>query len=122
MGKRILIIDDEESVRKGFSLSLEDAGYDADSAATGEEGLEKVKADQYDMILLDLKMPGMGGVNTLREIRKLYEDLPVYIITAFHAEFFSELQSATSDGIEFELLRKPIESDDLCAIVDGVIG
>ena len=122
MEKRILIIDDEESIRKAFSLSLEDAGYAADTAATGEEGLEKVKADQYDMILLDLKMPGMDGVETLRGIRKLYEDLPVYIITAFHAEFFDQLQSATKDGIEFELLRKPIESDDLCAIVDGVIG
>ncbi len=122
MEKRILIIDDEESIRKAFSLSLEDAGYAADTAATGEEGLEKVKADQYDMILLDLKMPGMDGVETLRGIRKLYEDLPVYIITAFHAEFFDQLQSATKDGIEFELLRKPIESDDLCAIVDGVLG
>ncbi|MFO8102357.1 MAG: response regulator [Dehalococcoidia bacterium] len=122
MSKRILIIDDEESVRKGFSLSLEDAGYETDTAADGLKGVEKVKNSQYDMILLDLKMPNMDGVATLREIRKLYEDLPVYIITAFHAEFFDQLQSATKEGIEFELLRKPIESDDLCAIVDGVLG
>lgn len=122
MDKRILIIDDEESVRKGFSLSLEDAGFEADTAANGIEGLEKVKKDKYDMILLDLKMPGMDGVETLRGIRKIYPDLPVYIITAFHAEFFGQLQAATNDGIEFELLRKPIESDDLCAIVEGVLG
>ena len=122
MAKRILIIDDEESVRKAFSLSLEDAGYETDTAADGLKGVEKVKSGEYDMILLDLKMPNMDGVATLREIRKLYEDLPVYIITAFHAEFFEQLQSATKDGVEFELLRKPIESDDLCAIVDGVLG
>ncbi len=122
MDKRILIIDDEESIRKAFSLSLEDAGYEADTAADGFKGLEKLKKGHYDMILLDLKMPGMDGVATLREIRKLHKDLPVYIITAFHAEFFEQLQKATKDGIEFELLRKPIDSDDLCAIVDGVIG
>ncbi len=122
MEKRILVIDDEEAVRKSFSLTLEDAGYAVDTASTGEEGMEKVNADKFDMILLDLKMPGMGGVSTLREIRKVNEDLPVYIITAFHEEFFDQLQSVTKDGLEFELLRKPLESDDLCAIVDGVLG
>ncbi len=122
MEKKVIVIDDEEAIRKSFSLTLEDAGYGVDTAATGEEGLEKVKNDEFDMVLLDLKMPGMGGVNTLREIRKIYEDVPVYIITAFHEEFFDQLQSATKDGIEFELLRKPLESEDLCAIVDGVLG
>ncbi len=122
MSKRILIIDDEESIRKSFSLVLGDAGYEVDSAASGEEGVEKFRNGQINMVLLDLKMPGMDGVQTLREIRKMDSDVPVYIVTAFHAEFFDQLQSAFKDDIEFEVMRKPVESDDLCAIVDGVLG
>ena len=122
MGKQILVIDDEESIRKSFNLILDDAGYEVDTAASGEEGVEKFRGGNFSMVLPDLKMPGMDGVQTLTEIRKMNESVPVYIVTAFHAEFFGQLQVATEAGIEFDVMRKPVESDDLCAIVASVVG
>ena len=122
MKKRILIIDDDEGIRKSFSLTLEDGGYGVDTAESGEKGVQVFGSSQYDLIYLDLKMPGMNGVETLRELRKTDEEVPVYIVTAFHAEFLDQLKHAAADGIDFQLLRKPIGSDDLIAITGGVLG
>ena len=122
MSKRILVIDDDEGIRKSFSLTLDDGGYGVDTAESGEKGVQMFRSGQYDLIYLDLKMPGMNGVETLRELRKTDKEVPVYIVTAFHAEFLDQLKHAAADGIDFQLLRKPIGSDDLIAITGGVLG
>ena len=121
MSKRVLIIDDEEGIRRSFSLSLEDTGYEVEAVASGEEAIEMAQGTKYDLIFLDLKMPGLNGVQTLRELRKIDKDVPVYIVTAFHAEFFDQLKSVEQDGIEYELLRKPVESADLVAVTKGIL-
>jgi DNA-binding response OmpR family regulator len=121
MIKRILVVDDDEAIRKSFALTFEDIEYEIDIVDSGEKGIDKRKKHEYDLILLDLKMPGMNGVQTLRELRKKDKHVPVYIITAFHEEFFDQLKSATRDGIDFEVLRKPIESEQLVSIVKGVL-
>ena len=122
MAKRILIIDDEESVRKSFLLALEDDGYDVDTAASGEEGIRSIKKHRPDLIFLDLKMPGMNGVDTLREIRKIDVDVSVYVITAFLKEFLDLLNAAVKQGVKFEVLNKPIESQQIRALVKGALG
>lgn len=121
MSKRVLIVDDDEAIRKSFTLTLEDTGYQTETAASGEKAIEMAQDSKFDLIFLDLKMPGIDGVQTLRELRKLDEDVPVYIVTAFHAEFFDQLKSAQEDGIEFELLRKPIGGAQLIATARGVL-
>ena len=121
MAKRILIIDDEESVRKSFILALEDADYEVDTAASGEEGVRSVKKVRPNLIFLDLKMPGMNGVDTLGEIRKIDRDVPVYIVTAFLKEFLDLLNAAVKRGIKFEVLNKPIESQQIRAIVKAAL-
>ncbi len=121
MSKRILIIDDDAAIRKSFILALEDTDYEVETAESGEKGIEKVGEAKYDLIYLDLKMPGINGVETLRELRKLDEDLPVYIITAFHEEFFDQLKSAAAEGIEFQLLRKPIGIDEIFVTTKGIL-
>jgi len=113
MGKRILVIDDEEAIRKAFVLALEDTAYQVDTAESGEKGIEMAKEANYDLIFLDLKMPGMNGVETLRELRKMDKDVPIYIITAFYEEFFEELKGVEKDGIDFEVLRKPFRSEQI---------
>lgn len=120
--KRILVIDDDEMIRKSFTLSLEDMEYQVDTAETGEKGLEMKKEGKWDLIFLDLRMPGMNGVETLREIRKIDTDVIIYIITAYHKEFFDELEIAVKEGMDFELLKKPVEKDQIVEVVKGVLG
>jgi len=121
MKNTILVIDDEESVRKSFALSLEDSGYGVDAAESGEKGLQMLHNKRYDLIFLDLKMPGMDGVATLEKIREKDKDTPVYIVTAFHEEFFSKLQKLTKAGIKYEITDKPLDSDMILLITRSVI-
>ena len=122
MLKRILVIDDEEPVRKSFVLALEDLGVEIDTASNGEEGLRKLKEKKTDLIFLDLKMPGMNGVEVLREIRKVDENVPVHIQTAFYKEFMDLLSAAVKEGIKFELLNKPVASEQIVAVTKGSLG
>jgi len=121
MSKRILVIDDDEAVRKSFILALEDTSYHVDIAETGRKGITMQKYACYSLIFLDLKMPGLNGAKTLRELRKVDKTTPVYIVTAFHAEFLSELKSLRQERIDFELLRKPIGLDEIVEITNAVL-
>ncbi len=121
MVNTILVIDDEEAVRKSFALALEDTGCRVETAESGSKGIEEVRSAKYDLIFLDLKMPGMNGVETLMEIRKIDREVPVYIVTAFHKEFFDQLRVAEEEGVRFELLRKPLSSDQIVLITKSIL-
>lgn len=122
MPKRILIVEDYEVIRNSFFLILEDMGYMVETAETGEKAIAMAKEKKYDLIFLDLKMPGLNGVETLRELRKIDKDVPVYIITAFYDEFYDELRRAHKEGIDFELMKKPIRGEQLATVVKGILG
>jgi CheY-like chemotaxis protein len=119
--KRILVIDDDEAVRKLFLLSLEETGYSVYTVSSGMEGIKARKEGQYDLIFLDLKMPGMNGVETLQELRKIDRDVPVYIITAFHDEFIAQLKKAEEEGLDFDVLRKPFDRRQLITAAKGIL-
>jgi DNA-binding response OmpR family regulator len=121
MSKRILVIDDDEAIRKSFTLALMRSGYEVETAESGESGIEKAGSGRYDLIYLDLKMPGLNGIETLRELRNRDRDIPIYIVTAFYDEFFQRLQEATRDGIDFEVLRKPLGGDQIAAITRSIL-
>ena len=88
MVQRILIIDDDEAVRKVFLLALEGSGFQTDTAPSGKSGLAMIEQVDYDLVFLDLKMPGMDGIETLRRIRDIAEDVSVYILTALFRGIF----------------------------------
>lgn len=119
--KRVLVIDDNEAVRDAFELALDDSGYAVEKADSGERGLEMVLSNKPDLVFLDLRMPGMDGVEVLREIRGADANLPVFIVTAFHQEYLDRLNDAKNDGISFELARKPLSGDQIRAIVKTVL-
>ena len=121
MSKRILVIDDDEAVRKSFILALEDTDYQVETVESGEKGFESVQTNKYDLVFLDLKMPGMNGVETLRELRKIDKSVPVYIVTAFHQEFFEQLEGVVKDGIGFEIAKKPLSSNSIVLITKGIL-
>jgi CheY-like chemotaxis protein len=75
----------------------------------------------FDLVLLDLKMPGMDGTETLRKIRKIDQHVPVYVVTAFQNEFVDQLREMINDGIFFELLNKPVEKEQLLLAVEGIL-
>lgn len=121
MGKRVLVINDNELTRKLFSQALEDTEYQVETVESGEKGIEKAQDAKYDLIFLDLKMLGLDGVQTLRELRRIDGDVPVYIVTAFHSEFFNKLKRATADGTDFEVFKKPTSSDQIVFLAKSVL-
>ena len=121
MTKRILVIDDDKTIRSIFMHALEDTPYQVDTAESGERGVELQREFKYNLIFLDLNMPGMNGIEVLREIRKTDTDVPVYIVTAFYKEFLEEISSAIDDGLKFEITHKPISLDQIVLIAKAMI-
>jgi CheY-like chemotaxis protein len=121
MTKRLLIIDDDEAVRFAFQLALEDLPYQVNEAADGETGVGIALTEPIDAVFLDLRMPGINGIEALRRIRAVKPDLLIYIVTAFHREFLDDLVTARGEGLAFELLRKPVERDQIIEIVTSAL-
>src|SRR5688500_15204018 len=82
----ILVIDDEEIMREILEALLTREGYTVRLASTGEEGLELARTGPFDAAIVDVMMPGLNGIQTLDELKKLDEELPVIMITAFASE------------------------------------
>jgi CheY-like chemotaxis protein len=120
--KRILVIDDDAAVRDAFRLALRHGPYEVLEADNGSTGAALAAAEDLDLVYLDLRMPGIDGVETLRRIRAEKPDLTVYIVTAFHRELFDDLVTARGDGLAFELLRKPLQRQQIIDITSGVLG
>ena len=108
MKHRILVIDDEAAVRESIKMILEYDGYDCLLAPSGHEGLERVGKDSPDLVFLDVKMPGMDGLEALRRIRELDALLPVVMISG-HATVSTAVE-ATKLGA-FDFLEKPISTE-----------
>ena len=119
--KRILIIDDDDSVREAFTAALSGRNYDVEAAPGGMAGLESARRNRPDLVFLDLKMPTMGGVETLARLHDVCPGVPVYIVTAFYGEFLKPLQKLSADGIAFDLARKPLTLAEIRAIADAVL-
>lgn len=107
---KLLIIDDEEGIRKVLSLSLASDGYDVSAAATGEKGIEIFKKESPSIILTDIKMPGMDGIEVLKQIKELNTDAEVIMITG-HGDMDSAIESLKLDASDF--LNKPIKDEAL---------
>ena len=82
-GIRILIVDDEATVRSVLSQVLEEDGFETTEAANGEEALEFLKKEPFSLVITDIMMPGMTGIELLVKIKQLYPDTQVIIITSY---------------------------------------
>jgi len=106
----ILIVDDEPRVRESIRVILEDEGYTVIEASDGQEGLTRVAADKPDSVLLDIWMPGLDGIEVLREIKRLDKDLPVIIMSG-HGTIETAVKAAKLGAYDF--LEKPLSIDKL---------
>jgi len=83
MGKKILIIDDEQNIRDHYKGLLTEQGFEVETAEDGSSGLEAFKNENFDLILLDVNMPGKSGLEVLRDIKFHKENQLVFLLTAF---------------------------------------
>lgn len=97
---KVLIVDDEQSIRRTLRDILEFEKYEVDEAADGMEGLVKIKQNQYDVVILDIKMPKMDGMETLDRIQELNPELPVIMISG-HATIDTAVEAVKKGAFDF---------------------
>ncbi|MGI8545051.1 MAG: sigma-54-dependent transcriptional regulator [Aridibacter sp.] len=110
----ILVCDDEEIMRDVLETVLSGAGYSVDLAKTGEEAIEAYENKPYDVVLMDVSMPGIGGLTALEEIIKRDEDAVILMVTAFAT--FDTAISAWEKGAK-GCIRKPFQNEQILALV-----
>jgi nitrogen regulation protein NR(I) len=110
----ILIIDDDDQLRKSFQKLLSEEGYPAEGAASGEAGLEIIKDRVPDLAIVDVRLPGMNGLETFQAIHRIEPKLPVIIMTAYGAT--ETAIEATKMGA-FDYILKPFEIPDMLVVI-----
>ncbi|MDH5364769.1 MAG: response regulator [Dehalococcoidia bacterium] len=115
----ILVIDDEEVIRSLFKETLEELGHRVITAETADEGLEMVKQRDFDMVFLDLKMPGMDGAELFSRIKTIKPKLPVTIITGYPD---SDMMAQALTQGPFGVMKKPFGESDIVAAVNTFLG
>lgn len=117
MGRHILIVDDDDLLRRSLAFNLEQSGYRVSSAATGESALARIQIDSPDLVLLDIGLPGMDGLDALRQLRQQI-DVPVIFLTARRRELDQVL------GLEMgadDYVTKPFDISVLLARIKAVL-
>jgi excisionase family DNA binding protein len=115
---KILIVDDDESICTLFKDALEIEGHIVTTTTESVKGLELAKGKEYNLIFLDLMMPGIDGAEFLKQIRVVKPELPVTIITGFPDSTL--MMNALENG-PFGVMRKPFTSDDILTVVHTYI-
>ena len=117
--QRVLVVDDEASIRDLLSKTLALAEYDVDTAPDGTSALDRMRQFNYDLLIADLKMPGMDGLTLIRQAKRIKADLPVIIITGFSTE--SSAIEAVNLGVA-GYLTKPFRVPQVLAAASKALG
>lgn len=116
---RVLVVDDEASIRELLSKTLALAEYDVDTAPDGRAAIERLRLGAYDLLIADLKMPGLDGLSLIREAKRLKSELPVIIITGYSTE--SSAIEAVNLGVA-GYLTKPFRVPQVLAAAARALG
>ena len=117
-GVKILVVDDELIMRESLGGWLERDGHTVDKAGSGEEALEKCEKTRYDILLLDIKMEGMSGLEVLKKVKENDPDVSVVMITAY-GSIPSAIEAMKSGAYEY--LLKPFDPDELMMLIEKII-
>ncbi|KPU45721.1 response regulator MprA [Oxobacter pfennigii] len=118
MAKKVLVIDDVKNIRTMVAKALTLSGYAVDTAENGYEGLNFLKDNDYDVVLLDIRMPGFSGTEVLKSIREIKKDVPVIIMTAYPT-IKNAVDCIKMGAVEY--LRKPFTPDKIKSTIEQVI-
>jgi DNA-binding NtrC family response regulator len=110
MSSRILVTDDDEVSCRLFAEVLQSEGYQVDRAQTGEKALVQLRKEPYDLLVIDVRLPGMSGLDVTREVRKKHPDLPIVVMTAFGS--IETAIEAIREGA-FDYISKPMNLEEL---------
>jgi excisionase family DNA binding protein len=116
---RVLVVDDEVAIRDMLSKALGLADYEVEAAADGRAAIERLRVGSYDLLITDLKMPGIDGLTVIREAQRLRPDLPVIIITGYSSE------AAAIEAIDLGVagyLTKPFRVSKVLALAAKALG
>ena len=114
----ILVVDDLRNIRLTLSGILEDRGYNVVTAENGYQAIEAIKEMHFDVILMDIKMPGINGVDTYREVKKIDPKAVVIMMTAYSLEDL--VKRAVSEGV-YTCIYKPFEIAKVIVLVEDAI-
>ncbi|MEE4241415.1 MAG: sigma-54 dependent transcriptional regulator [Desulfopila sp.] len=112
----ILIVDDEQSMRDFLKILLRKEGYGVDTGINADNALQKLQNDTFDLVISDIRMPGMSGLDLLGKIKESYPDLPVIMITAFASP--DDAVSAMKSGA-FDYISKPFNVDEIKSVIES---
>ncbi len=115
---RVLVIDDDQIVLDSISQILTDENYDVDVTLRGGEGLERAIREDYDLVLTDIRMPDMGGIQVLRDIRQKRPALPVVMITGYATAPSAEMAMKLGAA---DFIEKPFEPEELLETVASAL-
>jgi len=115
---KVLIVDDEASIRRALRATLQSMGFDIAEASTGEAALELVRTDRYDVVLLDVNMPGMGGIRACQEIRRILPGLGILMVTVRDSE--DDKVQALDSGAD-DYVTKPFRVRELAARIRAAV-
>ena len=121
MNKRVLLVDDEPDLNLTLKLTLEENGFRVDSFTDPLSALENFKANLYDLIILDIQMPGVNGFELYRQIKKIDDKVKVCFLTAsemYYEEFRKELFPALDNNC---YIQKPIENETLIKRLNRIL-
>ncbi len=116
--RRVLVVDDEENARIGLSKLLEQAGYQVDSVANGREALDFLQQQDVQVVISDLQMPEMNGINFLRELNRHYPSTQVIMVTA-HGGIESYMEAIHLGAYEY--INKPIKLEELRIVMNKML-
>jgi two-component system KDP operon response regulator KdpE len=115
---KILVVDDDASIRRALRATLHSLGFEIDEASTGEAALESAQSGHYNALLLDINMPGMGGIAACREIRRLLPSLPILMISVRDRE--DDKIEALDVGAD-DYVTKPFHVRELAARIRAAV-
>jgi DNA-binding response OmpR family regulator len=116
--KPVLVVDDEKSIRRTLSLAIEPMGFEVRTVDSGEEALAALNEQDFGLLLLDLRMPGVDGMEVLRRVRTLRPDIRVVIITA-HGSIDSAVEAMKLGAVDF--LQKPFDPQEIRDLVQRLL-
>ncbi|MGD8353465.1 MAG: response regulator [Pseudomonadota bacterium] len=116
--RTILVVDDEQSIRFLYKEELEEDGYRVITASDGEEALRKVKLENPDLITLDIRMPGMDGIEVLHRIREMDKEIPVIMSTAY-GEYRNDFNVWASDAYIIKTANLNELKETIKRLLDG---